>query len=444
MARAGLEADPVVPPPPGLGRYLRFARQTPASLKAVARIVERDEAFRARVAAAVDEATVGRAGWLWLTRPEGWEDELAAIEAEHAARRADEEEQRSEREARRKLERAEAAASKARAEAERWRAEAERSRAALAAERRARQEAEARVRTLQASLDDLADDRAAVVRKLKEVEAQLVERATELKALRARRRELEAQLRELRAGGAPAGREGAARGDVTAAVRGADLGAVAEEVARAASGAAELAEALGALARALRPAGPAPPGDDEGPRPAPAPTGAAPAGGPGAAEDRPDEPAPVRRRPVPLPGGIFDDTVEAAEHLLRTPGVVLVVDGYNVSMQGWPELPVAEQRRRLVTGLGDLAARTSTKVEVVFDGAEVGPLAVPSRTRSQVRVRFSAPDVEADDVILDLVGRIPATTPVVVASSDNRVREGARAAGANLVHARQLLALLRR
>src|SRR5690606_15596181 len=281
VARAGLEADPVVPPPPGLGRYLRFARQTPASLKAVARIVERDEAFRARVAAAVDEATVGRAGWLWLTRPEGWEDELAAIEAEHAARRADEEEQRSEREARRKLERAEAAASKARAEAERWRAEAERSRAALAAERRARQEAEARVRTLQASLDDLADDRAAVVRKLKEVEAQLVERATELKALRARRREPAAQLRELRAG------------------------------------AAELAEALGALARALRPAGPAPPGDDEGPRPAPAPTGAAPAGGPGAAEDRPDEPAPVRRRPVPLPGGIFDDTVEAAEHLLR-------------------------------------------------------------------------------------------------------------------------------
>src|SRR5690606_30039128 len=223
-----------------------------------------------------------------------------------------------------------------------------------------------------------------------------------------------------------------------------DLGAVAEEVARAASGAAELAEALGALARALRPAGPAPPGDDEGPRPAPAPTGAAPAGGPGAAEDRPDEPAPVRRRPVPLPGGIFDDTVEAAEHLLRTPGVVLVVDGYNVSMQGWPELPVAEQRRRLVTGLGDLAARTSTKVEVVFDGAEVGPLAVPSRTRSQVRVRFSAPDVEADDVILDLVGRIPSTLPVVGATRDIRAREGARAAGAYLVHARLLLALFRR
>lgn len=447
MARAGLEADPVVPPPSGLAPYLRFAKQTPASLRAVARIVERDEAFRARVAAAVDEATVGRAGWLWLTRPEGWQDDLAAIEAEHAARRAEEEEQRSERDLRRRLERAEAAAAKARAEAERRRAEADEARAALAAERRARQEAEGRVRSLQASLDDLADDRAAVVRKLKEVEAQLVERATELKAVRARQRELDAELRELRSRAAPGDRVGTAGGDGTAAPTGSradrvpDLRAVADDVGRAATGAAALAEALGALAGALRSVGSERPTGDAGPPPAA--TGPAPAGEPGTSEDRPAERAP-ERRPVPLPGGIFDDTVEAAEHLLRTPDVVLVVDGYNVSMQGWPELPVAEQRRRLVAGLSDLAARTATRVELVFDGAEVEPLPVPRPIRSLVRVRFSDPDVEADDVILDLVTRIPAARPVVVASSDNRVREGARAAGANVVHARQLLALLRR
>ena len=69
--------------------------------------------------------------------------------------------------------------------------------------------------------------------------------------------------------------------------------------------------------------------------------------------------------------------------------------------------------------------------------------AAVSPERSQVRAVL-APDVEADDVILDLVTRTPAARPVVVASSDNRVREGARAAGANVVHARQLLALLRR
>jgi predicted RNA-binding protein with PIN domain len=141
---------------------------------------------------------------------------------------------------------------------------------------------------------------------------------------------------------------------------------------------------------------------------------------------------------------MFDDTVEAAEHLLRTPGAVLVVDGYNVTMQGWPELAVAAQRRRLVTALSDLAARTATRVELVFDGAEVEPRSVPAPSRQLVRVRFSEPGVEADDVVIDLVGRIPAATPVIVASSDRRVREGARRGGANLLHARQLVAVLRR
>ena len=86
MARAGLTADPVVPPPPALRPYLAFARQSPRSLAAVARVVDRDDEFRHRVAAVVTEAEVGRAGWLWLTRPEGWDSALAEIEAESAAR----------------------------------------------------------------------------------------------------------------------------------------------------------------------------------------------------------------------------------------------------------------------------------------------------------------------------------------------------------------------
>ena len=141
---------------------------------------------------------------------------------------------------------------------------------------------------------------------------------------------------------------------------------------------------------------------------------------------------------------MFDDTVEAAEHLLRTPGAVLVVDGYNVTMEGWPELRAADQRRRLVVALSDLAARTATRVELVFDGAEVEPLSVPSPARQLVRVRFSDPGVEADDVVIDLVASIPAATAVIVASSDNRVRDGSRRRGANLLHARQLVAVLRR
>ena len=136
--------------------------------------------------------------------------------------------------------------------------------------------------------------------------------------------------------------------------------------------------------------------------------------------------------------------MEAVEHLLRIQGVVLAVDGYNVSMTGWPDMPVAEQRRRLVLALSDASARTGSQVEVIFDGAEVEPIGLPRSARPLVCVRFSPADVEADDVLLDLVSQLPASRPVVVASSDNRVRDGARFLGANLVHARQLVELIRR
>ena len=64
--------------------------------------------------------------------------------------------------------------------------------------------------------------------------------------------------------------------------------------------------------------------------------------------------------------------------------------------------------------------------------------------RPAVRVRFSPPGVEADDVIIELAGSIPAIRPVIVASSDRRVRDGARRHGANLLGARQLTEALRR
>jgi predicted RNA-binding protein with PIN domain len=152
----------------------------------------------------------------------------------------------------------------------------------------------------------------------------------------------------------------------------------------------------------------------------------------------------LRRRRVSLPPGVRDDSVDAVDHLLRVPGMLLLVDGYNVSMVGWPELPVHEQRKRLLTALEEKALRTGTPIEAVFDGAEVDTVGVQRHGRQLLRVRFSPPGVEADDVVLDLVAQLPPRRAVTVASSDNRVREGAWAQGANLIHARQLVAALRR
>jgi predicted RNA-binding protein with PIN domain len=470
-----------VPAPPALRPYLAFHRLTPRSLEMVARVVDADDEFRARVATQVSEDEVGRAGRLWLERPEGWAEELAELESAWATERADKAGARDERAATRKLAAVHEALARAEAEAAQREAALVAARDELASERTARTRAEQRVTELEADVAAATSDRAEVVRNLKTTEARAVARATELKSARARVRELEDLLAAL---GAPPERpvdtpvrsrpaatpsaeprppadeadvraSGLAGGEPVAPR--ADPGALAGEVAKAADGAAALAASLGRLAALLAaPGSAAATGDpdDHGSEGAPPTSRVATADGGGSGPatacvsdvaDPVDAAGPAARRvPVALPGGVFDDSAEAAEHLLRTPGIVLVVDGYNVSMQGWPDLPVAEQRRRLVTALADLAARTATHVEVVFDGAEVEPMSLPALHRQLLRVRFSAPDVEADDVAIDLVASIPAVTPVAVASSDRRVRDGVRRRGANLLHAAQLLTLLGR
>ena len=65
------------------------------------------------------------------------------------------------------------------------------------------------------------------------------------------------------------------------------------------------------------------------------------------------------------------DRPDALDAMLRTRGVVLVVDGYNVSMLGWRDATVAEQRDRLVAALSGLHLKLRCDVVVVFDGADV-------------------------------------------------------------------------
>jgi predicted RNA-binding protein with PIN domain len=124
--------------------------------------------------------------------------------------------------------------------------------------------------------------------------------------------------------------------------------------------------------------------------------------------------------------------------------MTLLVDGYNVSQTGWPELAIAEQRRRLVDALPELATRSGVDVSVVFDGADpLWPPVVPATSRL-VKVSFSPAEVEADDVVLARVADLDPSRPVLVASSDRRVRDGAAEKGANVISSAQLLAALRR
>ncbi|MGH9149744.1 MAG: hypothetical protein ACRD0D_13440, partial [Acidimicrobiales bacterium] len=76
MARAGELVDPPVPAPRALRPMLRFTRIVPRTLEAARRALDTEEGFRARVAEVARPAELGRAGWLYVARPEGWASEL--------------------------------------------------------------------------------------------------------------------------------------------------------------------------------------------------------------------------------------------------------------------------------------------------------------------------------------------------------------------------------
>ena len=481
VARAGEEATPIEPPPTALRPFLQFAKLPRPALVAARRVIESDEEFRARVLDAVTESDVGRSGWIYLARPEGWEDELAALLADAEDAGAAAGERRAEGDARKRLAGAEAARRRAEEAVAAAEAESARAVAALAEERKARRTASDDAGRLERRLAQVTVERDRAREAAKRAAAESEEGGRLVAELRFALDQALAELadtaepppvRPAARGSArsPEGSSGAAgaaapqleapgppAGTAVAPGAGSAQGPVPVDTAGAAAALGQAAQAASALAAALA-------GVAASLNPAAEPTTAGPQGGaygapgaphattsgtqPPAAEPR--GPRAVRRvrppapQPVPLPPGIFDDSVEAAEHLVRVPGVVLLVDGYNVSLLGWPDLPIAEQRARLVDALAELAARSGAEVTVVFDGADTAYPGIVPGTARPVRVVFSPPGVEADDVVIGRVAELRPFRPVVVASSDRRVQAGTAQSGGNVISSPQLLAVLRR
>jgi len=130
------------------------------------------------------------------------------------------------------------------------------------------------------------------------------------------------------------------------------------------------------------------------------------------------------------------------DQLLALPRAHLIVDGYNVTKRGFAEMSLEHQRKRLVTGLGGIAAQTGDEVTVVFDGAE-RVHGLPPAPRG-VRVLFSRKGDTADELIRQLVRAEPAGRPIVVVSSDREVADGVRRHGAYPMGADSLLRRLSR
>ncbi|GIU89864.1 MAG: hypothetical protein KatS3mg010_0963 [Acidimicrobiia bacterium] len=299
----------------------------------------------------VDEAAARQdlpllASVLYACRPPGADFGLGLVVAADAHRRRERGDMDAARARAREV--AELEEARRRADAGRMEAEARATRALdeLREERQARRSREERAES----------DAAAARRKAEQLAAQIGRLEAELEAERARAtresqraRALEDDVRKLRA-------------DLAAAVERAEHAPPrlrpgdARLLADAAAAARRLGESLDALRRRVDVA-------PEAPARAP--------GGRSAPGDRP-----LARRVSPqLPAGMLASSPEGLDAMLRTKGVLLVVDGYNVTKRAWPDATAAEQRERLGVAVTALHRRLGCEVLCVFDGDGSGPAA---------------------------------------------------------------------
>ena len=430
--------------PSALKPLLKFSKLPARAVGSVLEVLDTDDEFRAFVADGLEEDQPDRPTWLFLVRPDGWQDELDMLgeamteEAETATAST------KLRTVERHLETTRASLEEARAELA---AAAEREAALLAELSSVRSMVDPQTEelaVLRARVDELVAERTRVIKNLKTVEDLANSRLDAI-------RDLESELEDARSlvstadvvpeiddqsdSDLPDSPVVAPCDDPAHRI---DVDQLALSLGQASGALQALVEAFDRASRAVSP----PLARDSGEIFADSmttPSGADPmsggeenGAGRGGSNLRQG-----RRRRIRLTKGATEGSTEGTLQAFRTPDVIVLIDGYNVAMQAWPQLNKTEQRECLIRVTSNLAARIPADYHLVFDG--VGDGARPSVTTPlAVRLHFSSLEVEADDVILEMLDTEP-VRPAIVVSSDNRVRAGARARGAMSIGSSELI-----
>ncbi|MFE7709782.1 NYN domain-containing protein [Streptomyces sp. NPDC057486] len=403
--------------PAQLRQYARFTptRRAKFAGNAMAAALENDTLFRQRIgerlreaqpelAAAVEAGSppaaadpVDVAAAAYVLRPAGWVKLVAAAGEE--VQRADAE--RADEESRRELERLREELAQARTQTK---SETERLRTELDA---ARKEADSLQRKLRSALNEVKRGEAAVRRGKAEADTLRAEAAAQISAAESEARRLRARLGEAEAS-VEASRRAAREGRSVEDMR---LRLLLDTVLDAARG---LRRELALPPSSIRPA------------------------------DSVDAVEPGAMSPKDIAARALSETDPALlDQLLALPQAHLIVDGYNVTKTGYPQLPLEKQRLRLLGGLAVLAAQSGAEMTCVFDGAELAAPVLLAPPRG-VRVLFSKPGVTADELIRQLARAEPPGRPVVVVSTDREVADGVAKAGARPVASALLLKRLSR
>ncbi|MFF6876599.1 MULTISPECIES: NYN domain-containing protein [unclassified Streptomyces] len=403
--------------PAQLRQYARFApnRRAKFAGNAMAAALETDPLFRQRIGEKLREAQPELTGALdsgspppaadpldvaaaaYVLRPPGWVKQVTAAGEE--AQRADAE--RADDEVRAELERLRAELDRAR---DHTRAETERLRTELES---AKKETESLHRKLRAALSDVKRGEAALRKAQGEMDAVRAEGHAQVSAAESETRRLKSRLGETEAA-------------LEAARRAAREGRSVEDM-RVRLLLDTLLDATQGLRREL----------------ALPPVSVRPA-------ETVDAVEPGRMSPKDIAArALSENDPQVLDQLLALPQAHLVVDGYNVTKTGYPQMPLEKQRLRLLGQLSQLAAQSGAEVTCVFDGAELAAPVLLAPPRG-VRVLFSKPGVTADELIRQLVRAEPPGRPVIVASTDREVADGVARAGARPVASAMLLKRLSR
>ncbi|MGV9283252.1 NYN domain-containing protein [Streptomyces sp. NPDC003730] len=392
--------------PAQLRQYARFApnRRAKFAGNAMAAAVETDPLFRQRVGEKFRDAQPELAGALdagsalpaadpldvaaaaYVLRPHGWVKLVTAAGEE--AQRADAE--RADEESRAELERLHEELARAR---EHTKAETERLRAELDT---AKRESESVHRKLRSALSDVKRGEAALRKLRAETDAARAEAHTQVSAAESEARRLKARLGEAEAA-LEASRKAAREGRSVEDMR---VRLLLDTLLDATQG---LRRELALPPVSVRPA------------------------------ETVDAVEPGRMTPKDIANRALSENDPAVlDQLLALPQAHLVVDGYNVTKTGYPQMPLEKQRLRLLGQLSQLAAQTGAEMTCVFDGAELAAPVLLAPPRG-VRVLFSKPGVTADELIRQLVRSEPPGRPVIVVSTDREVADGVARAGARPV-----------
>lgn len=143
------------------------------------------------------------------------------------------------------------------------------------------------------------------------------------------------------------------------------------------------------------------------------------------------------RKAVSVPKGLTIESSRALEEIFKQDKLILLIDGYNVSLNSFQNLSLEMQRDRTISCAANIESRFSTNCAVIFDGQSSTTRA---SIRAKVHVVYSPEGTTADDVIIERIMVTPKDRPILLVTNDNNLKSRAKGLGCETLSTQSFVA----